>query len=290
MTDIKRMRLRYPGKCRNCNASLSAGTNAAYDRGSKTVVCLTCLDAADSMGAASIVASPQRPDPFAATSPPPTITPVVSDYGAAGASASREYHRRLAKDEARLRRKWGMLGGLAVAMSDERHSTRVWDRGAIGEQRVGSRLDPLRTEGIAVLHDRRIPGRQANIDHMVVTSGGVIVVDTKHYKGRPRLRVEGGFLRRRTELLMVGNRDCTSLVIGMLKQVEVVRRYAPGVPVRGVLCFVNADWPVFGGEFGIDGVVVTWPRRLVAHARASNAGDVDVVVTSRALAARFKPA
>ena len=28
-----------------------------------------------------------------------------------------------------------------------------------------------------------------------------------------------------------------------------------------MLCFVDADWPLFGGSFQIDGVDVLWPRK-----------------------------
>jgi hypothetical protein len=61
----------------------------------------------------------------------------------AGSSARREYERRRAKDEERLREKWGRFGGLAVALSDERQHTKSWDRGAVGEERLGARLDAL---------------------------------------------------------------------------------------------------------------------------------------------------
>ena len=37
------------------------------------------------------------------------------------------------------------------------------------------------------------------------------------------------------------------------------------VPVRGFLCFVDADWPLFGGQFTTRHVTVLWPKRLVAH-------------------------
>lgn len=70
----------------------------------------------------------------------------------------REYERRKAKDEERLRQKWGKFGGIAVAISDERQSTKAWSTGAVGEERLGTRLDSLVSESIAVLHDRRIPG------------------------------------------------------------------------------------------------------------------------------------
>ena len=39
---VKRMRLRYAGLCRICGTSLDARTEAIYERGTKTVRCLTC--------------------------------------------------------------------------------------------------------------------------------------------------------------------------------------------------------------------------------------------------------
>lgn len=105
--------------------------------------------------------------------------------------------RRMAKDEEKLREKWGRFGGLAVALSDERQHTKSWDRGAVGEERLGARLDALAANGLAVLHDRRIPGSKANIDHIAVTRGGIWVIDAKRYKGRPELKIEGGILRPR---------------------------------------------------------------------------------------------
>lgn len=34
------------------------------------------------------------------------------------------------------------------------------------------------------------------------------------------------------------------------------------VPVRGVLCFIEADWPLFGGDFTINDIDVMWPKKL----------------------------
>lgn len=51
----------------------------------------------------------------------------------------------------------------------------------------------------------------------------------------------------------------------MRKQVALVRNALadqPEVPVQGVLCFVDADWPVFGGSFTINDVAVLWPKKL----------------------------
>jgi hypothetical protein len=211
-----------------------------------------------------------------------------ADPGIAGSSARREYERRKARDEERLRYKWGPFGGIAVALSDERQSTKAWARGAAGEERLGARLDALASAEIAVLHDRRIPGTRANIDHIVVTKVGIWVIDAKRYKGRPELRVEGGFRRPRVEKLLVGGRDCTKAVDGVIRQVELVRKVAGDVPVTGALCFVDADWPLLGGSFTTRNVHVLWPRRLAKALADASSGTVDVAAVRDAVAARFK--
>src|SRR5690606_36481935 len=102
---------------------------------------------------------------------------MTNENGTAGGSARREYDRRRAKDEAKVRETWGRFGNIAVALTPERTSTRVWSTVADGEARVGARLDGIASDSIRVLHDRRIPGSRANIDHLVVTPSGVWVID-----------------------------------------------------------------------------------------------------------------
>lgn len=88
------------------------------------------------------------------------------------------------------------------------------------------------------------------------------MIDAKKYKGRPQLKVEGG-LRPRVEKLLVGVRDCTKVVDGMLKQVAIVRGIVDdALPIHGVLCFVEADWPLIGGSFTTRSVEALWPKRL----------------------------
>lgn len=273
---MRQMRLRYAGACRQCGARIAAGTEAIYEGETKSIRCLVC--ATDRRVALTPVLEPTRDE----------STPI--EPGTAGSSARREYERRKAKDKEKLRGKWGRLGGLAVALADERPSTSAWDRGAIGEERLGARINALASEDLAVLHDRRIPGSKANIDHIVITPGGIWVIDAKRYKGRPELKVAGGMLRSRVEKLLVGGRDSTKLVDGVLKQVDVVQDLVGSVPVNGVLCFIEADWPLIGGAFMTRGVHVLWPKRLAKVLEAQRAGDVDVAKTRESLASRFKPA
>jgi hypothetical protein len=273
----KQMKLRYAGRCRLCATALPANTDAFYERATKTVRCVVCP-----------ITAPAATEPAKPTSP--LAWPVVAESGIAGSSARREHARRKAKDEERLREKWGRLGGIAVALSDERQTTKVWERGAIGEERLGARLQSLASDKLVVLHDRRVPGSRANIDHIVITRGGIWVIDAKRYKGRPELRIEGGILRPRTEKLLVGRRDCTKLVDGVLGQVELVCEQTEEVPVTGVLCFVEADWPIVGGAFTTRAIHVLWPTRLVKILLRDTAEKVDVASVSEAVATRFKPA
>ncbi|MCO5295065.1 MAG: NERD domain-containing protein [Homoserinimonas sp.] len=210
--------------------------------------------------------------------------------GVAGASARRQHERRKAKDEARIREQWGRFGNIAVALTPERQSTRAWSTGALGEELVGARLDRIASERIRVLHDRRIPGSKGNIDHIVVTPVGVWVVDTKRYKGTPSLRVEGGLFRPRVERLFVGGRDHTKLVGGVLGQIQRVLEVVPNAPVRGVLCFVDADWPLMAAPFKVGGVEVLWPRKLVALLTATGPERVDVEEVAKRIEARFRSA
>ncbi|UFU01864.1 NERD domain-containing protein [Ruania suaedae] len=274
----ERMKLRYAGRCRLCGSELPARADAIYERANKTVRCVACpagtpvAESVDEAESASIaVVSPD-------------------DAGVAGSSARREYERRKARNEQRLRQKWGKLGGVAVAFSEDKQRTKAWATGAVGEERLGAHLDALASESIAVLHDRRIPGSRANIDHMAITPAGIWVIDAKKYKGRPLLRVEGGILRPRVEKLLVGRRDCTQLVDGVINQVDLVRAVVGDLPVTGVLCFVDADWPLIGGDFTTRGVHTLWPRRLTKLLAAGEGGAVDVPAVREALASHFQPA
>lgn len=275
----KRMNLRYAGVCRLCGTDLPAQADAVYERSTKTVRCVECPSAVEiTQVVLKIETEPTAVEP---SSDPHT--------GVAGSSARREYERRKAKDEERLRQKWGKLGGIAVALSDEKQSTKAWATGAVGEERLGARLDSLVSESIAVLHDRRIPGSKANIDHIAVTPAGIWVIDAKRYKGRPELKVDGGILRPKVEKVLVGRRDCTKLVDGVLKQVDLVRDVVGDVPVVGSLCFVEADWPLIGGAFSTRGVQVLWPKRI-AKLLVQAEGSVEVATVREALATHFKPA
>ncbi len=281
------MKLRYAGVCRVCEAELAARVEAIYERTTKTVRCLDCSPATrppDEVSPAHSVVEVR-----AKRASKPSTNPI--DPGTPGASARREYERRRAKDEAGVRERHPNLGGLILALTEEPQSTKAWGTGAIGEERLGEKLNDLASDTLRVLHDRRIPGTRANIDHIALTPSGVYVIDPKRYSGRPTLKIERGLLRPRTEKLLVGGRDRTKLVHGVLKQVDLVRAIAGDhVPVTGVLCFIDADWPIIGGAFTTRGVDVLWPKKLYPRLTAPTPSQVDPDALHQALAAALPPA
>lgn len=303
--EVKRMRLRYAGRCRTCAEALPAGTTADYSATTKTVQCLTCA----SSGAGARTDGPPDTAPAAApssdaassepTEAPPwsaVTTGALINSGAAGASARREYERRSRQREERVRAAHPKIGGFLLAISDEPRSTTAWAVGARGEELLGRQLDGLGAQGVLMLHDRRIPRTRANIDHIAVTPSGVYVIDAKRYKGRPTKVSTGGLFSPRVAHLLVGGRNQDKLVDGALHQVDLVRAAldAAGmesVPVQGMLCFVEADWPLIGGSFQIRGVDVLWPKKATEHLTAAGplqATEIDAIAVT--LAAAFPAA
>jgi hypothetical protein len=76
----------------------------------------------------------------------------------------------------------------------------AWRRGAAGERRTARLLSRLEQRGWVVLHDLAVPGSPANIDHLAIGLGGVVVIDSKQYRGRLRLDA-GGLLWHGRHLL-----------------------------------------------------------------------------------------
>ena len=273
MDGDKEMNLRYAGKCALCGEEIRQGVRAIYNTSMRSVRHSDCN--------------------------------AGLDRDVAGGSAQREYERRKAKDAARVAEQkanvqaafgTGFLGKVAMflAVDDRpRRSTEVWAQGAAGEERVADWLDRLAEVGVVALHDRRIRGTRANIDHIAITPWGVWVIDAKRYlKKRPDLITEGGFLGLGgTARLKVGGRRKDELVEGVLGQVERVRAVVgDGASVHGALVFVDADWPLIGGDFTVRGVAVLWPRRLAKLLLRPEAPTVDVEALVRPIAAEFPSA
>lgn len=55
------------------------------------------------------------------------------------------------------------------------------------------------------------------------------------------------------------------------------------IPVAGMLCFVDADWPLIGGDFTISSVRVLWPKKAADH--IAKPGGVDPPTAEQAFRA-----
>jgi hypothetical protein len=223
--------LRYPAVCGSCGESLPRGTKAHWDKEARKATCAPCLG--------------------------------FFDRGTAGGSAARVGARRRQNHEDRVRKAHPRIGGLILALSDEPQSVRSWEVGSVGEMQLGARLDEFRDRGFGVLHDRRIPGSKANIDHLVVGPAGVFVIDAKRYTGKVERR-DRGWIFERDWGLYVHGRDQTKLVAGMAKQVDAVKAALDPETsaVFVVLCFIDSEWGLFPQPLRFDAVHVMWPKAL----------------------------
>lgn len=294
--------MRYAGKCTPCGVGLLAGVHAFYDREAKSVTCVDCASATSPGAVERREGLPETLDGDELNAPSAIAASAGTEVGelfvgVPGASARNENERRKNKRVARIREAHPIIGGLILALSDDPQSTQAWATGAQGEEVLGARFNGLVDEGVRVLHDRRIPPTKANIDHIAIGPTGVFVIDAKKYAGRrPSLRVEGGILRPRTQTLVVGTRLSTNLVDGVKKQVDHVTTALADaglgdIPVHGMLCFIEADWPLLGGDFTIDGVQVLWPRKAAEQlVQPGPLDDATALIAQRVLAVAFPSA
>lgn len=126
-------------------------------------------------------------------------------------------------------------------------------------------------------HQRHGSGRSV---HVAVGPGGVSVIDTKWRKGKgARADRRLAVLAPPACVLKVARQDRTSLVIGLERQIELVRAAlndhgeSEGVEVSGALCFPRVDGlPMFRRQY-IRGVLINGPKRVSQLAR--RAGELD---------------
>ncbi len=265
---VRRLQLRFAGKCSVCGTELPRHSWALYDQAAKTVRCTDC--------------------------PTEDEGRQLLEQGTAGASASREYERRKARREDRVKGRVGdFLGGLLLAVVDEPQSTTAWERGAVGERKLGEALRNV--HGLVTLHDRRVPGTRGNIDHVVIGPAGVFVVDSKRYRGLIEVKGRGGLFSS-DERLLVGRRDCSHLVENMGWQVEAVRAVLGragaqfvAVPVTPVLCFIDGEWPLLFPPSSYRGVRLEGPRSVKRLVTSNSVLSQDEIIELAAIIATQLP-
>lgn len=129
----------------------------------------------------------------------------------------------------------------------------------MGERATARILAPLAAVGSVVLHDRRIPGTTANIDHLVISRHTVHVIDSKVYRGRVFVDAHGA--------LMLGSvplQEKVDRVRWMTEEVlsRVTLHLASAwMTVRGALCIHDARLP--RPIFRWDGIDIVQPDELL---------------------------
>jgi hypothetical protein len=159
----------------------------------------------------------------------------------------------------------------------------AWRKGAQGERVVGAALDAMRNDAVQVLHDRKIPGSRANIDHVAITPAGVFTIDAKRYAGRLEVRGRGRQIwikgRNRSKLLEQAWHQ-TQTVTAILENADL-----EGVPVTPVLCFVETELPWLLAPKQVAGVLVTSPRKLPKRILTPEGAPLDAARLSTIVAA-----
>ena len=202
--------------------------------------------------------------------------------GRAGGSALAEYHRRRRQEfrawARQLPARLALAGGLGTASALAASQAagpgparlvgagaalvagwqlrfrpsvraRAWREGARGEQATARLLKRLERRGWQVVHDLKVPGYRANIDHVAIGPTGVWVVDSKRYRRAIYVGPDGG--------LWCGGRPMAH-TLAMAAWYAHVTSHALGVRARAVVC-------VHGLGVPYDGVVQDGVTVLPAH-------------------------
>lgn len=198
--------------------------------------------------------------------------------------------------EAKTRDAHPHLGGLLLALQAPPQSEKSWETGAVGEEALAAHLAAT-CPNVVVMHDRRMPGSRANIDHIAVAPSGVFVIDAKRYKGRIEVRKP----LFHDAVLVIDGRKKTKLVEGLERQVLAVEKglaiVEQELAVHGCFCFLSPKGQAGGSglpllrTLSIDGFPLYTPRMLSKRLNQPGPLDIEqVAVLAEALVELFPAA
>jgi Nuclease-related domain len=190
----------------------------------------------------------------------------------------------------------GIPGASARREGARRKSSQSWETGAEGEEALAASL-ARRCPDVIVLHDRRMPGSRANIDHLAIAPSGVHVIDAKRYRGKIEVRKP---LFGQPKLTIAG-RNQVKLVESLSRQVDAVQAaledIAPETSIHGCFCFINPAGLLAASDLpwlrtlSIDGYSLLYPRKLAKRLnRPGPLNKTEATRIAQALATRFPAA
>lgn len=131
-----------------------------------------------------------------------------------------------------------------------------------GDRRVAHILERAAWKGVVALHDLRVPGSRTVLHNVAIARSGVYVVEAKAERGTVEERlVRNGSGRERC--LYVSGRNRARWFDATQRHVDAVRAVLDArIPVRGVVCVLDAEWSIAPRPLVFGQVVVVWPRAL----------------------------
>lgn len=133
-----------------------------------------------------------------------------------------------------------VAGGAIANIAPTPKRSRKLRKWADESRKVGAALQMLQQNGMAVLHDRSIPGTDGNIEHFVIGNQGIVVVRAAPFKGR---------IKTKKRDVLVGGNNITVVLTGLAARVDTVRHMIGGAcEVQGALCLMDhrSDPKMFG--------------------------------------------
>ena len=134
------------------------------------------------------------------------------------------------------------IGGSAALREARARRDPKWIKGAAGEYLMDQFLHKNLPADAIILNDRRVPGTKSNIDHIVVVSSGVWIIDSKNWTGR--IEYKANSMMSVNTRLFVGGKDRTSEIESIYGLVIPVAQVIEdrSVPIKSALVFIDGDW------------------------------------------------
>lgn len=177
-------------------------------------------------------------------------------------------------------------GTSALAVGQSRKDSK-WVKGAAGEYLMATALHAGLGGKAVVLNDRAIPKSHANIDHVVIASSGIWIIDSKLWKGPIRVKSAGGLLNPALKL-MVGNRDESARTEKIYSQVIPIANLLgdPRIPIHPALVFIDGNWgsgiafrAIQNRPYEMLGVTIAWPKAIIAKIEEPGPLSTEAVIT-----------